>query len=174
MKDSKEIDYTGINYCVLCGTALVIQDDREGKRRPQCPSCAWVYYKNPVPAVAIVLFNDKGELLLIKRRFEPKAGEWALPSGYMEIYLTPEENAMEELWEETGLKGEILHCIGWHYGSSPIYQRILNIGFRMKASDGILCAGDDAEEAVFCPLTKLPAIAFASHRYFIDQELAKL
>lgn len=67
----------------------------------------------------------------MKRRIEPKAGFWALPSGYMEINLTPEENALQELEEETGLKGKIMHCIGWFYGKSPIYEsRVLKHRFQ--------------------------------------------
>lgn len=170
MNESSKTSYSEVNFCLRCGSALVIDADREGKLRPQCSACGWVYYKNPVPAVAVVLFNAAGELLLIKRRFEPKAGEWALPSGYMEVYLSPEQNALEELLEETGLQGNIRHCIGWHYGSSPIYERILNIGFRVDACGGALQAGDDAEEAAYFALDNLPPIAFASHREFIRRE----
>jgi ADP-ribose pyrophosphatase YjhB (NUDIX family) len=167
---TNKVSYRDINFCLRCGHALNVHQDREGKVRPQCPACHWVYYKNPVPAVAVVVLNEQNELLVIKRRFEPKAGQWALPSGYMEIYLTPEENAIEEMEEETGLVGEIMHCIGWHYGHSPIYDRILNLGFRMKVVGGTLKAGDDAEEAIFLPLDKLPPICFGSHRKFIEME----
>ncbi|MDD2332039.1 MAG: NUDIX hydrolase [Candidatus Cloacimonetes bacterium] len=170
MNKSKQNSYQDVNFCLRCGHKLEIKTDREGKYRPQCPACHWIYYKNPVPAVAIVLLNDLHELLLIKRRFEPKAGEWALPSGYMEVYLSPEENALEELIEETGLQGRIKYCIGWHYGSSPLYEKILNIGFRIEATGGTLMAGDDALEARFFPLEQLPPIAFASHREFIRKE----
>ncbi len=163
--------YKDVNFCLRCGSKLDTHHDREGKLRPHCHACGWVYYKNPVPAVAIVVLNEQNELLLVKRKFEPKPGEWALPSGYMEIYLTPEENAMEEMLEETGLKGEVRHCIGWHYGHSPLYQRILSIGFRMNVTGGTLQAGDDAEEAEFYPLDKLPHICFASHRKFVELEI---
>ena len=163
--------YENVRYCLRCGSPLNIQHDREGKLRPQCPACGWIYYLNPVPAVAIVVINERNELLLIKRRFDPKAGMWALPSGYMEINMSPEENAIAELQEETGLEGEIDHCIGWHYGHSPIYHKILSIGFRMQATGGVLCAGDDAMEAEFYPIDKVPPIAFQSHRKFISIEM---
>lgn len=162
--------YPEVNYCLRCGHKLSIREDHEKKIRPQCPNCDWIYYKNPVPAVSIVLLKMNAELLLVKRKFEPNAGEWALPGGYMEVYLTVEENALEELKEETGLNGIIEHCLGWYYGSSMIYERILNIGFRIKATSGVLHAGDDASEAAFFPLDKLPSIAFASHREFIHRE----
>lgn len=170
MKEIIKSLYTDVNFCLRCGAKLDVNEDREFKLRPLCHHCGWVYYKNPVPAVAVVVLNAENELLIIKRRFEPQAGEWALPSGYMEVYMSPEENAVEELLEETGLIGSIRHCIGWHYGHSPLYHRILNIGFRMDIVSGTLTAGDDAEEAIFCPLDKLPPIAFDSHRSFINRE----
>ncbi len=120
--------------------------------------------------MAIVLLNDANELLLIKRGIEPQKGMWALPSGYAEIYLTPEENAIAELEEETGLKGEILRSLGWFYGFSPIYYRVLSLGFRMAKTGGSLKAGDDAVDARFFSLEALPEIAFAAHRHFINLE----
>lgn len=165
-----KIDYANVNFCLRCGGPLKISLDREGKERPFCNNCGWVYYKNPVPAVAVLVLDESSELLLVKRMFEPNAGEWALPSGYMEINLSPEENAIEEMLEETGLLGEVEHFIGWHFGHSPIYERVLSLGFRMRVAGGKLQAGDDALEAVFYPLDRLPPICFTAHRKFINLE----
>ncbi|MBP7498122.1 MAG: NUDIX hydrolase [Bacteroidales bacterium] len=170
MSNLTAANYKNVNYCLQCGHLLELKKDNENKLRPHCPACNWIYYKNPIPAVTIVLFNENNELLLVKRRLKPKAGFWALPSGYMEINLTPEENALQELEEETGLKGKIMHSTGWFYGTSPIYERVLSIGFRVKAIGGKLQAGDDAAEAKFFSLNNLPVIAFDAHREFIAKE----
>jgi len=170
MKKLNSANYKDVNFCLRCGHKLELKTDHENKLRPHCPACNWVYYKNPIPAVAVVLFNENRELLLVKRGLQPKAGFWALPSGYMEINLTPEENALQELEEETGLKGKIMHCVGWFFGKSPIYERVLSIGFRMKAIGGKLQAGDDAVDVKFFPLNNLPVIAFDAHRDFIAKE----
>lgn len=162
--------YRNANYCQVCGNKLELKNDREGKLRAICPKCGFILYKNPIPAVAILVQNDASELLLVKRLCEPCAGMWALPSGYIEINMTPEENAIAEMKEETGLDGEILHYIDWYYGYSPIYLRTLSIGFCMKVTGGIFQAGDDAAEARFFPLHDLPPIAFAAHRHFIKLE----
>jgi 8-oxo-dGTP diphosphatase len=167
-------NYPNINYCIRCGTGLEFKEDHEGKLRPKCPACHWIYYKNPVPAVAIVVFNEKNELLIIKRLNEPKAGTWSLPSGYMEIYQTPEDTAVDEMEEETGLLGEVIHFIGYYSGHSVIYEQVLSLGFNMKVTGGLLSAGDDAAEACYVPLDKLPPIAFAAHRYFIHKEMQRL
>jgi 8-oxo-dGTP diphosphatase len=166
--------YSQIHFCVRCGTPIELKKDAEGKLRPHCPSCGWVYYKNPVPAVAVVVLNEKNELLLILRKNAPKAGTWTIPSGYMEIYQTPEDTAIEEMEEETGLYGEVDHFIGYYSGYSEIYEQVLSLGFRMRVNGGLLAAGDDAVEARYVPLNQLPPIAFAAHRYFIQKELARL
>ncbi len=166
----KKESYNGINYCLKCGEKLVLEIDREDKLRPHCRRCGWVFYKNPIPAVACVVTNQNNQLLLIKRRFEPQSGFWALPSGYMEIWQTPEEAVLDELQEETGLTGEIDHFIGYYSGFSPIYERVLSLGFKIKNIKGNLKAGDDAEEAIFFNLNDLPEIAFWSHQDFLKKE----
>lgn len=165
----KKESYNGINFCVKCGKELDLEYDREDKLRPHCKHCGWIYYKNPIPAVACVVVNDSNQLLLIKRRFEPQSGFWALPSGYMEIWQTPEEAALEELKEETGLIGEINSFIGYYAGFSPIYERVLSLGFKIDVTGGKLCAGDDAEDAKFFNINELPEIAFWSHQDFLKK-----
>jgi 8-oxo-dGTP diphosphatase len=172
MKEVKSVIdlYQNAIYCQACGNKLELKNDREGKLRAICPSCGFILYKNPIPAVAIFVQNEANHILLVKRLFEPRAGMWALPSGYIEINMSPEENAIAEMKEETGLDGEVDHCIGWFYGYSPIYLRTLSIGFRMNVTGGKLQAGDDAVDARFFSLDDLPPIAFDAHRHFIKFE----
>lgn len=162
-----ESSYKNINYCIKCGKKLDLQFDREEKLRPRCNSCGWTFYKNPIPASACVILNESDEIVVIKRGFEPKAGEWALPSGYIEIYQSPEETAVEEMLEETGLEGSVNRFLGYFKGFSPIYETIISFGFLMNVDGGSLKAGDDALEAVYASIFDLPEIAFAAHRYYI-------
>jgi len=167
MTKISETSYKNITFCVKCGNRLILKTDRENKLRPICENCGWVYYKNPIPAVACVVFNEKKELLIIKRKQEPKSGEWALPSGYMEIYQNPQETAIDEMKEETGLIGEVDKFLDFYFGYSPIYERVISFGFLMRVTGGELRAGDDAAEACFVPLDKLPEIAFLAHKHYI-------
>ncbi len=167
MKDIKEL-YKDKNYCVKCGAKLEIKKDRENKVRAICPKCGHIIYLNPIPAAACLIVNEKNEVLIIKRKFEPKPGEWALPSGYIEIDQTPEETAVAEMKEETGLDGEVIRFLDYFTGYSPIYERVISFGFLMKIVGGKLKAGDDAEDAKFVPFDKLPPIAFDSHKHYIN------
>lgn len=160
--------YHDAHYCMRCGKPLEIVPDREGKTRPRCAACGWVYYVNPTPAATCVVVNERQELLLVKRRFEPFPGEWAMPSGYMEVEQTPEQCAIDELREETGLIAEVEDFLGYFSGPSPVYDNVLSFAFLLKVKGGRLQAGDDAAEACFVPLTQLPPICFESHRRTID------
>jgi 8-oxo-dGTP diphosphatase len=61
-------------------------------------------------AVAVILVNDLGEVLLQLRDNNPNisfANEWTLPGGVVEANETPEQAARRELAEETGLHLEL-------------------------------------------------------------------
>lgn len=57
----------------------------------------------PVPAVGAIVFR-KGEVLLVKRRDEPNAGQWSVPGGLLEIGETAESAAVRETLEETRVR----------------------------------------------------------------------
>ncbi len=135
--------------------------------RPFCSRCQTPIYENPVPAACVVLVDDRNRLLLVKRRAAPKQGMWCLPGGFVESGETPEEAAVRELKEETGLTGRINTLIGVTTSPGTLYQSILLIGYLVRFFSGSTMAGDDASEVAFFDLAHLPAIAFESHHSFI-------
>ena len=48
--------------------------------------------------------NGKLEILLITNR---KRKRWVVPKGIIEPHLTPAESAVQEAWEEAGIKGQV-------------------------------------------------------------------
>ena len=54
-----------------------------------------------------VVFLGKKVLLLRKIN-----GDWVLPKGKIEAGETPDQTAVREVFEETGIHGEILHFLG--------------------------------------------------------------
>jgi len=160
--------YEQINFCTECGTKLNIQEDHEQRPRPTCPACGWKFYKNPIPASACVILNDKNEIVIIKRKFAPAAGEWALPSGYIEIDQEPSQAAEAEMNEETGLTGKVIDFLGYYSDFSPLYEKVISFGFLMKVTGGVLQAGDDASEACYVHLRDVGDLAFESHNSFVQ------
>lgn len=61
------------------------------------------------PGVAMIIFNEKGEVLLQKRA---DVNLWGIPSGHVEPGETVKDAAVREILEETGLKVKILRLIG--------------------------------------------------------------
>jgi len=61
------------------------------------------YPDRPCVGVGAVIVED-GRVVLIKRRFEPLAGEWSLPGGSVEVGETLEDAVAREMEEETGLQ----------------------------------------------------------------------
>jgi ADP-ribose pyrophosphatase YjhB (NUDIX family)/N-acetylglutamate synthase-like GNAT family acetyltransferase len=154
-------------YCPRCGTQMELRrvDDRD---REVCPACGFIFYRNPVPAVGVVVALE-GKIVMVRRRYEPRAGFWALPAGFMELGESAEDAAIRECHEETGLLVRVDHLLGvYSYGEG---QRTgLLIIYAATATGGELAAADDATEAgVFAP-DALPApMAFPTHLQAIDR-----
>lgn len=70
-----------------------------------------------LPAVAAAIFNDKGEILLQKRK---DVNQWCIISGHVEFGETIEEAMLREIEEETDAKASIVRFIGVY--SSPVSQ----------------------------------------------------
>ncbi len=144
----------------------------EGRDRLFCRPCNTPLYENPVPASALVVVDDKEAILLVRRSVDPKKGLWCLPGGFMELGETPEECALRELVEETGLTGKIHDFMGVTVSRSDLYASVLLMGYIVRSFSGELCPGDDAEQAAFFAPDALPELAFDSHRRFVRIFLA--
>ena len=64
------------------------------------------YPTRPYVGVGAVIVDD-GKALIVKRRFEPLAGQWSLPGGAVEVGETLESSIAREMLEETGLEVEV-------------------------------------------------------------------
>jgi len=160
-------------FCPHCRTEM---DRREegGVARPCCPACGFVQYLNPSPAAAVIV--QRGErILLARRRYEPRAGLWTLPAGFLEYDESAAEAARREACEETGLEVAIEDLFAVHHGMLPPDRSVILIVYRARELDGELRAGDDAQEVGFFALDDLPGpIAFSAHRKVLDALRAEM
>jgi len=152
--------------CHFCGNPLV-KKNVEGAMRLFCTRCNVPIYENPIPATCLVLIDSHDSVLLVRRSVEPKKNFWCLPGGFMELGETPEQAALRELKEETGLSGRIQMLLGVTSNTSPQYHTVLMVGYLIKEYSGSLEPGDDASDAAYFRYDDLPEIAFQSHMRFI-------
>jgi len=141
---------------------------RDGRRRPVCSACGFVYYVNPVPSIAAILFRE-GRVCLVKRNIEPGLGLWSLPGGFIEEDETVEDAVLREVEEETGLLCKPQKLVDMRTMISAYYGSILVLCFLAEVVNGELEAGGDADEVRFFDLNDIPEIAFDVHLRFLEK-----
>ncbi len=99
-----------------------------------------------------VLFKD-GEVLLIKN----PSGKWTFPKGNIEEGEKPEETAVREVEEETGIRGKIVDYIGevsyWYYLKGlRVFKKVKY--YLMEYEGGELKPSWEVESADFVPVEK--------------------
>lgn len=162
-------------FCPRCGSEL-LSTELDGRERRVCPQADFVQYRNPVPAVGAFV-RKESRLLMVLRKYPPRAGLWTLPAGFMEYDEAPEETAVREVKEETGLDVSVPATGGlfsvYRAGDDP-RTRVVLILFEADIVGGKLKPGDDALKAEFFPLDNLPEdIAFSAHRRALSDYLAR-
>jgi 8-oxo-dGTP diphosphatase len=75
------------------------------------------YPDSPLVGVGAIII-DEGRVLLVKRGHPPRAGEWSIPGGVLELGETLREAAVREAREETCLTVETAELLG-------VYDRVL-------------------------------------------------
>jgi 8-oxo-dGTP diphosphatase len=166
--DSTYVNPQNYKYCPKCGGELTVKLI-EDTPRLQCKSCEYIFYQNPTPAVAGILVKDK-EVLLVKRKYDPKAGDWCLPAGFLEFGESLTDGLIREVKEETNLDvkaGELFQVC--NAMDDPRYHVVLVV-YWAELLNGNLKPGDDAIEAKYFPLAELPKeIAFTCHMEALEK-----
>lgn len=116
----------------------------------------WMHVSPPIGVNALVR-NPAGEVLLLQRQDN---GLWCLPGGVAEIGETPAEAALRELWEEAGLRGEVIRLLGvfdsrlW---GSRSRTHLLALVFLVGCQDPVAVPGSEMVAARFYAPDRLPA-----------------
>jgi 8-oxo-dGTP diphosphatase len=128
--------------------------------------------ETPWLAADAVVFDATDGVLLIRRRFPPFEGQFALPGGFVEIGETTEAAALRELKEETGIDGSSPRLIGVYSDPSRDPRRhVVSIVYLVQANSYEVRAGDDAADARFVSNWRQEELAF-DHRTIIADALA--
>jgi ADP-ribose pyrophosphatase YjhB (NUDIX family) len=145
----------GWKTCPRCGAAL--EGDEKTMR---CDSCGSGYYAHSAPAASAIVVDEEGRVLLARRKFEPDAGLWDTPGGFLEEGEEPLAGLRRELREETGLEVEPRRFLGAYmdtYGEGPEAGSVLNLVWEASIVSGEMRAADDVSEVRWFAPDELPA-----------------
>ena len=114
------------------------------------------------------------KVLLIQRGSDPYKGKWAFPGGFMEIDETAEQCARRELEEETGLKDV---AVEQFYTFTDVKrdprERVITVAHYALVKLSEVKANDDADDAQWFSLDKLPPLAF-DHKEILNKAIQTL
>jgi NAD+ diphosphatase len=139
-------------YCPRCGSNIF--KTRDKGRSFNCEDCCFNYYTNNSAAVACLIFNSEGKLLLTRRAFEPAKGMLDLPGGFVEPMENAEEAVRREIEEELGVKvtkAEYMTSFPNEYVFSDFSVFTLDMAFICSIDDqSEIVPGDDVSSIEFC------------------------
>lgn len=98
-----------LKYCPKCGSA---EFNKSGERSLKCTVCGFHFFINSAAAVAALVTDDEGRLMLVTRGVEPNYGKLDLPGGFIDPMESAEDAVKRELNEELELKVKALRYLG--------------------------------------------------------------
>ncbi|MFM7063061.1 MAG: NUDIX hydrolase, partial [Actinomycetes bacterium] len=114
--------------------------------------------------------TSAGGFVIDRRGHQPRAAliarldrsgrlAWSLPKGHLEAGETPEQAAVREVFEETGIRGSIVASLGtidfWFMADNQRIHKTVH-HFLLDAEEGVLSDADaEVEEVAWVPLTEL-------------------
>jgi len=162
-------------YCPFCKGIL----KRKAYNLLVCRHCESPLYINAKPTSSAILANEKGEILLAKRKHAPKRNYWNLPGGFIDLGESAEEATMRELKEELGVMPHAISYLrSWpgRYLYRGSNYHTLNFVFIGKVSSReVITPQDDVSEAAFFLPKEIPFHRFAfpseaeALKYYLSQ-----
>ena len=178
-------------FCPHCRNELTPSTEGHPGCALETGGCGFVHWENPTPVAAtLIAFPSRGYqttvdkkfyderdgdfsqlfraaaredtgIVAVKRKYDPCAGEWCLPGGFVNKNEDPADAAVRETQEESSLVIELLN-------QRPIIYNIADKNQNMhfyigRPIDGELRAGDDALEVKIYTLQDMPRLCFSSH-----------
>jgi ADP-ribose pyrophosphatase YjhB (NUDIX family) len=127
------------------------------------------YYDDPsappanslVPSVNVIVANDAGEILLIRRSDN---GNWAIPGGAIDLGESVAQAAIRETHEESGITCELTGLAGIYsdprhrilYTSNGEVRQELSIVLTARPASGTPTPSDESTQVRWVPASDLP------------------
>lgn len=98
----------GVRYCPRCAA----EADVAFPRSLRCESCGYGAYYNPKPVACAIPRDAEGRVWLLRRAFDPGAGRWTFPGGFVDLGESVPEAAARETREELEIEIELGRLVG--------------------------------------------------------------
>ena len=131
-------------HCPRCGATPRI----DFPRSLQCAACGYVAFFNPKPVAAAIPREADGRIWLLRRGFDPAAGRWTFPGGFVDLGESVEQAARRECMEEMGTDVTIGSLVGVY--SAPD-DRIIVVAYEATARDEPTTTEEALEVRAFPP-----------------------
>ncbi|MGE0546790.1 MAG: NUDIX hydrolase [Kofleriaceae bacterium] len=104
----------------------------------------------PTVAVAAIVFDSEGRVLVVERGRPPNEGTWSVPGGKLQHGETLAQGVAREVREETGLIVEVgtLACVVEVIDPATEVHYVI-LDYAARVIGGALAAGSDARSARF-------------------------
>jgi ADP-ribose pyrophosphatase YjhB (NUDIX family) len=112
------------------------------------------YPDAPIAAVAAAVFDGQGRVLLVRRARPPRAGQWGLPGGVLDLGERLHDGVRREVREECGIEIEIgglvaaFEPIHWDAEGLVEYHYVV-LDYWARHVSGNPSANDDAAEVIW-------------------------
>ncbi|MEU4395889.1 NUDIX domain-containing protein [Kribbella sp. NPDC023855] len=143
------------------------------------------YYDDPaapaansmVPSVNVIIENDTGKILMIRRSDN---GNWAIPGGAIDLGESLSQAAVRETKEESGIECEVIDVVGIYtdpkhiilYTSNGEARQEFSIVLRARATGGQLTTSSESTAVSWVSRSELASLQMdQSMRRRIDHYL---
>jgi 8-oxo-dGTP diphosphatase len=131
-------------YCPRCGQPA----DVAYPRSISCPHCGYGAYYNPKPVAAAIPVTPQGQIVLLRRGFDPGKDLWTFPGGFVDLGETVEHAAQREAREEIEAEVELTSLVGVY---SRAEERVVLIVFAAAIKDTPHTTDEALEVHAFAP-----------------------
>jgi len=158
-------------FCVICGNQYT-DEEESGRLRKVCKYCGNIHYRNPSPAVSVLVMEDNKVLLCKRNKGSFQGGKWCLPCGYIEYDEDFLSAAIREVKEETGLDVTILSTLSVvSYFFEIDLHTIVVVLLAQRIGGKVKVGGDTENDAIewISIHDGLPEMAFEADTHIIER-----
>ena len=156
-------------YCPRCAGSARLEDER----KVVCGACGFGLYLNTAAAVAGLIFDEEGRLLVARRSRDPQKGLLDLPGGFADYGEDAESALRREMREELGTDVENIkyfRSIPNVYRYGGVLYHTLDLFFTCAPTRPDLILNDEITEILYIYPQKIAAdeIAFDSMKKLFE------